>query len=171
MLEIQSLPLDILEKLKSIPRKEALASVSSTTVETASAGTTSQWIDSLVVRLADRNGVAIPTNRTTGRREQIAGGYVHEVEPGVKNWVSVLDFKSMYPSIMISNNICSTTLIRDSTVDPSHYVSPVTNTRYLSKEDRVGLVPLLLQDLMNSRDKYKKHIQKLLKMVMKTKHS
>ena len=151
------LPLDILERLKSIPRKEALASVSSTTVETASAGTTSQWIDSLVVRLADRNRVAIPmTNRTTGRREQIAGGYVHEVEPGVKNWVAVLDFKSMYPSIMISNNICSTTLIRDSTTDPSHFCSPITNTRYLSKDERIGLVPLLLQDLMNSRDKYKK---------------
>ena len=151
------LPLDILERLKSIPRKEALASVSSTTVETASAGTTSQWIDSLVVRLADRNGVAIPTtNRTTGRREQIAGGYVHEVEPGVKNWVAVLDFKSMYPSIMISNNICSTTLIRDSSIESSHFVSPITNTRYLSKDNRIGLVPLLLQDLMNSRDKYKK---------------
>ena len=151
------LPLDILEKLKSIPRKEALASVSSTTVETASAGTTSQWIDSLVVRLADRNGVAIPmTNRTTGRREQIAGGYVHEVEPGVKNWVAVLDFKSMYPSIMISNNICSTTLIRDSTTESSHFISPITNTRYLSKDVRIGLVPLLLQDLMDSRDKYKK---------------
>ena len=151
------LPLDILERLKSIPRKEALASVSSTTVETASAGTTSQWIDSLVVRLADRNRVAIPmTNRTTGRREQIAGGYVHEVEPGVKNWVAVLDFKSMYPSIMITNNICSTTLIRDSTTDSSHFCSPITNTRYLSKDERIGLVPLLLQDLMNSRDKYKK---------------
>ena len=151
------LPLDILERLKSIPRKEALASVSSTTVETASAGTTSQWIDSLVVRLADRNRVAIPmTNRTTGRREQIAGGYVHEVESGVKNWVAVLDFKSMYPSIMITNNICSTTLIRDSTTDSSHFCSPITNTRYLSKDERIGLVPLLLQDLMNSRDKYKK---------------
>ena len=151
------LPLDILDKLKSIPRKEALASVSSTTVETASTGTTSQWIDSLVVRLADRNGVAIPTtNRTAGRREQIAGGYVHEVEPGTKNWVAVLDFKSMYPSIMISNNICSTTLIRDADKDPSHFISPVTETRYLSKEDRVGLVPLLLQGLMDSRDKYKK---------------
>ena len=151
------LPLDILDKLKSISRKEALASVSSTTVETASAGTTSQWIDSLVVRLADRNRVAIPTtNRTTGRREQIAGGYVHEVEPGTKNWVAVLDFKSMYPSIMISNNICSTTLIRDNHKDSSHFISPVTETRYLSKEDRVGLVPLLLQGLMDSRDKYKK---------------
>ena len=151
------LPLDILDKLKSIPRKEALASVSSTTVETASTGTTSQWIDSLVIRLADRNGVAIPsTNRATGRREQIAGGYVHEVEPGTKNWVAVLDFKSMYPSIMISNNICSTTLIREGEKDPSHFISPVTETRYLSKEDRVGLVPLLLQGLMDSRDKYKK---------------
>ena len=124
--------------MKSLPRKEALASVSSTTVETASAGTTSQWIDSLVVRLADRNGVAIPTtNRPTRRREQIAGGYVHEVEPGVKNWVAVLDFKSMYPSIMISNNICSTTLIRDSSIESSHFVSPITNTRNLSKDKRI----------------------------------
>ena len=159
------LPLDILDKLKSIPRKEALASVSSTTVATASTGTTSQWIDSLVVRLADRNGVAIPTtNRTTGRREQIAGGYVHEVEPGVKNWVAVLDFKSMYPSIMISNNICSTTLIRNSDKDPTHFISPVTETRYLSKEDRVGLVPLLLQGLMDSRDKYKKAYSQALEI-------
>jgi len=62
----------------------------------------------------------------------------------------------MYPSIMISNNICSTTLIRDSNVDSSHFVSPITNTRYLSKNERIGLVPLLLQDLMDSRDKYKK---------------
>jgi DNA polymerase I len=159
------LPLDILDKLKSIPRKEALASVSSTTVATASTGTTSQWIDSLVVRLADRNGVAIPTtNRTTGRREQIAGGYVHEVEPGVKNWVAVLDFKSMYPSIMISNNICSTTLIRNSDKDPTHFISPVTETRYLSKEDRVGLVPLLLQGLMDSRDKYKQAYSQALEI-------
>ena len=40
------LPLDILDRLQSVARKEALASVSLTTVETASVGTTSQWIDS-----------------------------------------------------------------------------------------------------------------------------
>lgn len=61
------LPLDILDKLKSIPRKEALASVSSTTVETASNGTTSQWIDSLVVRLADRNGGRNSYNKSNFR--------------------------------------------------------------------------------------------------------
>ena len=41
------LPLDILEKMKSIARKEALASVSLTTVDVASTSTTSRWIDSL----------------------------------------------------------------------------------------------------------------------------
>ena len=150
------LPLDILDRLQSVARKEALASVSLTTVETASVGTTSQWIDSLVIRLADRTGVAVPTTISgPRRRDQIAGGYVHEVDAGISPWVVVLDFKSMYPSIMISSNICSTTLVRDDSLDDSHSVSPTTETRYLSKDERLGLVPRLLEQLMSSRDQHK----------------
>ncbi|MFL2498979.1 MAG: DNA polymerase domain-containing protein [Candidatus Thalassarchaeum sp.] len=150
------LPLDILDRLQSVARKEALASVSLTTVETASAGTTSQWIDSLVIRLADSTGVAVPTTISgPRRRDQIAGGYVHEVDAGLKPWIVVLDFKSMYPSIMISNNICSTTLVRDDSTDESYSVSPTTETRYLSKDERLGLVPRLLEQLMSSRDQHK----------------
>ena len=150
------LPLDILDRLQSVARKEALASVSLTTVETASTGTTSQWIDSLVIRLAARSDVAVPTTISgPRRRDQIAGGYVHEVDAGISPWVVVLDFKSMYPSIMIANNICSTTLVRDDTTDDSYSVSPTTQTRYLSKENRVGLVPHLLEQLMQSRDRHK----------------
>ncbi|MCH1592332.1 MAG: hypothetical protein L7R66_04995 [Candidatus Thalassarchaeaceae archaeon] len=152
------LPLDILGHLKAIARKEALASVSLTAVETAANGTTSQWIDSLVMRLADKDGIAVPmTNAGPRKRDQIAGGYVHEVEPGMEPWVVVLDFKSMYPSIMITNNICSTTLVRDGgDQDPSHSVSPTTGTRYKSKDEMNGLVPRLLEDLMAKRDLYKK---------------
>jgi len=154
------LPLDILGHLKAIARKEALASVSLTAVETAANGTTSQWIDSLVMRLADKEGIAVPmTNAGPRKRDQIAGGYVHEVEPGMEPWVVVLDFKSMYPSIMISNNICSTTLVRDDHEDPSHSVSPTTGTRYKSKEEMNGLVPRLLEDLMAKRDLYKKEME------------
>ena len=150
------LPLDILDRLQSVARKEALASVSLTTVETASSGTTSQWLDSLVIRLADRRNVSVPTtNSGPRRRDQITGGYVHEVDAGLEPWVVVLDFKSMYPSIMIANNICSTTLLRDGSVDDSHSVSPITETRYLSKEDRLGLVPQLLEQLMQSREVHK----------------
>ena len=150
------LPLDILDRLQSVARKEALASVSLTTVETASSGTTSQWLDSLVIRLADRRNVSVPTtNSGPRRRNQIAGGYVNEVDAGLEPWVVVLDFKSMYPSIMIANNICFTTLLRDGSVDDSHSVSPTTETRYLSKEDRLGLVPQLLEQLMQSREVHK----------------
>jgi len=150
------LPLDILDRLQSIARKEALASVSLTTVESASLDTTSRWIDSLVIRLADRTNVAVPTTISgPRRRDQIAGGYVHEVDAGISPWVVVLDFKSMYPSIMISNNICSTTLVRDNSTDDSHSISPTTETRYLSKDERIGLVPHLLEQLMSSRDQHK----------------
>ena len=150
------LPLDILERLQSVARKEALASVSLTTVETASTGTTSQWIDSLVIRLADRRDVAVPTTISgPRRRDQITGGYVHEVDAGISPWVVVLDFKSMYPSIMIANNICSTTLVRDGATNDSHSVSPTTQTRYLSKDEWTGLVPQLLEQLMQSRDRHK----------------
>jgi len=155
------LPLDILDNLKSIARKEALASVSLTTVDIAATSTTSRWIDSLVIRLADREGVAVPnTNQGPRKQGKIAGGYVHEVDPGVEPWVVVLDFKSMYPSIMISNNICSTTLVRDDSEDKSHSVSPTTSTRYISKEERLGLVPQLLEGLMDSRDIHKSALAK-----------
>ena len=155
------LPLDILGNLKSIARKEALASVSLTTVDIAAPSTPSRWIDSLVIRLADREGVAVPnTNQGPRKQGKIAGGYVHEVDPGVEPWVVVLDFKSMYPSIMISNNICSTTLVRDNSEDESHSVSPTTSTRYISKEERLGLVPQLLEGLMDSRDSHKSALAK-----------
>ena len=156
------LPLDILEKMKSIARKEALASVSLTTVDIASTSTTSRWIDSLVIRLADRSMVAVPnTNQGPRKRDKIAGGYVHEVDPGVKPWVVVLDFKSMYPSIMISNNICSTTLVRDGSEDDSHSVSPVTRYRS-SQKGKTGLSSSAPPGLMDSRDRHKSALAKAI---------
>ena len=155
------LPLDILGHLQSVERKEALAAVAKTTVETAAAGTTSQWIDSLVIRLADSENIAVPmTQSGPRRRDQIAGGYVHEVEPGLKPWVAVLDFKSMYPSIMISQNICSTTLVRDESKEESHNVSPEGTARYVSLDERKGLVPRLLSKLMEQRDYHKSELKK-----------
>jgi len=69
----------------------------------------------------------------------------------------------MYPSIMIANNICSTTLVRDGAEDDSHSVSPTSGTRYISKDVRVGLVPRLLEDLMASRDRHKAALAKARK--------
>ena len=152
------LPLEILNEISAIERKEALAAVAGMPLETAIAGTTSQWIDSLVIRLADRECIAVPRTRRGPRGDQIVGGYVHEVEAGVHEWIAVLDFKSMYPSIMIANNICYTTRvdakIRPDEVDTESHESPIGAT-YLPASFRKGLVPRLLESLMEQRASHK----------------
>ena len=155
-----ALPLDILHAIQAIRRKEAVAAVAKVPFETASNGSTSQLLDSLVVRLADRREVAVPlTGSAEAKEGQITGGYVHDVEAGLHPWIAVLDFKSMYPSIMIGHNVCYTTRI-----DPSHpeqpgdddeiHTSP-TEAKFWSSSYRKGLVPTLLEDLMGQRDEHK----------------
>ena len=153
------LPWEILDELRIIPGKESLAAVSKTSLDVVINGTTSNWIDSLVIRLADRSNVAVPMTKRYDRSDQIAGGYVHEVEPGVFPWVAVLDFKSMYPSIMINNNICRTTMIEDTNNQLPCYESP-DGIKYLHKNQREGLVPKLLIDLMSQRDLHKNEMKK-----------
>jgi DNA polymerase I len=63
----------------------------------------------------------------------------------------VLDFKSMYPSVIISNNICFTTLSQDGEVE-----SPFKGVRFLSKDQRHGILPGVLETLMKDRDDIKK---------------
>ena len=153
------LPLRILNKISAVKRKEALASVASVPLDVAISGTTSQWIDSLVIRLADKENVAVPRTNRGGGGDQIVGGYVHEVEAGVHRWIAVLDFKSMYPSIMISNNICYTTRIDekerpDEVSEEGLHESPY-GAKFLPAENRRGLVPRLLEDLMKLRAQHK----------------
>ena len=155
-----TLPLQILRKIQATRRKEAVAAVAKVPFETAANGSTSQLLDSLVIRLAEARNVAVPLTGSAAKKEgQITGGYVHDVEAGMHPWIAVLDFKSMYPSIMIGNNVCHTTRI-----DPSHPIQPEkgelvhispTGAQFRNKEEREGLVPFLLQDLMSQRDVHK----------------
>ena len=154
------LPLDILQELQVIRRKEAVAAVAKVTFDTAANGSTSQLIDSLVIRLADSENVAVPlTGSAQAKEGQITGGYVHEVAAGLHPWIAVLDFKSMYPSIMIGHNICYTTRIdpvqSDQPSEDEHVHTAPTGARFRHQSVRKGLVPALLEDLMAQRDEHK----------------
>ncbi|MDP6869878.1 MAG: DNA polymerase domain-containing protein [Candidatus Poseidoniaceae archaeon] len=154
------LPLDIMHEIQAFRRKEAIASVAKVSLDTSANGTTSQLIDSLVIRLADRSGIGVPLTGSADRKEeQITGGYVHDVEAGLHPWIAILDFKSMYPSIMIGNNICYTTRIDPGSTDQPNkdeliHKSP-TGAKFRNSESRRGMVPQLLEDLMSQRDEHK----------------
>ena len=157
------LPLDILGAIQAVRRKEAVAAVAKVPFETAANGSTSQLIDSLVIRLADKEHVAVPlTGSAEAKEGQITGGYVHDVEAGLHPWIAVLDFKSMYPSIMIGHNICYTTRIDPAQPDPPaegrYHTSPI-ESKFRLAEDRKGMVPALLEDLMAQRDEHKAAIK------------
>ena len=149
------LALKILLKVGTVRKGMDLAAVSKLPVEDVLVSGTSTLADSLLIRQADRSGVGVPMNgrRLARGEEQIEGGYVHTMKPGLYHWVCVLDFKSMYPSLIIANNVCFTTLSPDGEI-----VSP-DGVRYMSKERRVGLLPRILSDLMNERDSIKKRMK------------
>ena len=155
------IPIDIMHEIQAFRRKEAIAAVAKVPLDVSANGTTSQLIDSLVIRLADRTNIGVPMTGSAERKEgQIQGGYVHDVEAGLHPWVAILDFKSMYPSIMIGKNICYTTRIDEGSTDQPDeeeeiHESP-TGAKFRNKTARHGMVPLLLEKLMSQRDEHKK---------------
>lgn len=148
------LALRILNEVDTLKKGMDLAAVSKLSIEDVLTSGTSQLADSLLIRAADRAGVAVPQ---MGKRvrddDQIEGGYVHDIKPGLYHWVCVLDFKSMYPSTIIAKNICFTTLSPEGSI-----VAP-SGTRFVSKDVRLGLLPKILQDLMDQRDSIKKRMK------------
>ncbi|MFQ5837966.1 MAG: DNA-directed DNA polymerase [Thermoplasmata archaeon] len=139
------LSLRILEKLASLEKAMDLATVSKLPLDDVLNGRTSNLIDSILIRAADREGYGVPMMKRRGGTESIEGGYVHSIEPGLYEWVVGMDFRAMYPSLIIENNICFTTLHPEGEV-----VSP-TGIRFLDKDKRAGLLPRILNDLMNQR--------------------
>ncbi len=147
------LALRILLKIDVIDKYLDLASVTKFPLDDVIHSGTSTWVDSLLIREADRNGIGVPMQGQERKRGKIEGGYVHTIEPGLYHWVCVLDFKSMYPSIIIKYNICFTTLSEDGEI-----MSP-TGARFLSPERRKGLIPKILKELMERRDDLKRRMR------------
>lgn len=145
------LALRILEKIAILEKDMDLATVSRLPLNEVINGMTSTLIDSILIREADKNHIGVPLTRRNTKSDKIEGGYVHTIAPGVYHWVIVLDFKSMYPSIIITNNLCFTTISKDGDI-----VSPYKDVRFLSKEKKEGLFPRILGKLMKERDSTKK---------------
>ncbi|MEE9236495.1 MAG: DNA polymerase domain-containing protein [Thermoplasmata archaeon] len=147
------LSLRILERLASVEKAMDLATVSKLPLDDVLNGRTSNLIDSILIRIADREGFGVPMMKRRGSGESIIGGYVHSIDPGLYEWVVGMDFRAMYPSLIIENNICFTTLHATGEI-----VSP-TGAHFLTREKRVGLLPRILKDLMGQRDEIRKKME------------
>ena len=80
------------------------------------------------------------------------GATVIDPETGLHEQIVILDYQSLYPSIMRAHNICPTMIIKDEKCD--QYVETVNGVKFANKEP--GIVPKILENLFNERVKYKK---------------
>ncbi len=144
------LALRILQRLRTVEKAGDLATVAHLPLEEGLNGRTSLFIDAMLIPRADRLHVGVPPSNRARRESSIEGGYVHTIKPGIYRWVVVLDFKSMYPSIIIAKNICFTTISPDGTT-----LAP-GGARFLSPEVRQGVIPLILRELLSDRDRFRR---------------
>lgn len=94
-----------------------------------------------------------PSSSLYGKRKskRITGGYVKEPEKGLHENIVAFDFRSLYPSIIISKNVSLDTLVSET--DNECFVAPEVGYKFL-KEPK-GFVPSVIGNLLNERAKIK----------------
>lgn len=98
------------------------------------------------------------TTITSNKKPKFQGGLVFEPEKGLhKNYILVMDFNSLYPSIIQEFNICFTTVNRDAyntTHDEERDMPSIPE-----RDSEPGVLPRLLNTLVSRR----REVKKLLK--------
>eukprot|EP00927_Polykrikos_kofoidii_P028967 TRINITY_DN25129_c0_g1_i1.p1 TRINITY_DN25129_c0_g1~~TRINITY_DN25129_c0_g1_i1.p1 ORF type:complete len:1084 (-),score=236.72 TRINITY_DN25129_c0_g1_i1:126-3377(-) len=123
-------------------------------------------VTSQLLRKARAQGFVLP-GRGAGGGDTYEGGFVMEPQTGLhEDPVVVLDFASLYPSIMIARNLCYTTLLpegADRAAASGNGVDPACITRslatsetgsphlFVTKDLRRGLLPQILEELLAAR--------------------
>ncbi len=147
------LALMIYLKIRILDRNLYLSTVSMLPLDDVTNGGTSTYVDSILIRRADLENIGVPMSSRRSGNETYEGGYVHTMEPGLYDMIVVLDFKSMYPSMIIKYNICFTTLSKNGTIEAPN------GAKFLSPDVKKGIIPDILEKLMKDRDKVKKQMK------------
>ena len=104
-----------------------------------------KMVSQCVAECAKRNIVLQPQFPSEWR--QYEGAYVLEPVKGVYHGCSILDFQSLYPSIIIAYNICPSTYTRFADSN-SHAVK---DTQHYFRKKPVGLIPGMIKRILDER--------------------
>ncbi|MCX8205898.1 MAG: DNA-directed DNA polymerase [Candidatus Micrarchaeota archaeon] len=140
-----------------------IARVAGITLDDAVSSTTGQLVEHVLLGEAHKRGVLAPNKPKESEvaardDEPIEGAYVKLPEPGIYDRIMVFDFRSLYPSIIVSHNISPETMGCDCCKGKDAHVSP-DGTRFCSK--RKGIIPEVLASLLQHRATLKRQMKGL----------
>ncbi len=126
-------------------------------VGTAAVGFRIEWF---LMREAYEIGELIP-KRVERPYIPYAGAVVLEPKPGVHQNIAVLDFKAMYPTIMITRNVSPDTYVAPTEPEPSSGVNVAPEVGHRFRKEPPGFYKEVLSELIASRDQIRPKLSKL----------
>ncbi len=143
-----------------LPLEIEISSVAKMPLFQTTLSTSGQLVENLLMYQATQRNQLIPKKPVGDAiyeraNAPIQGAFVKLPEPGIYENIAVLDFRGLYPSIIISYNIDPGTLVEEG---KDCFISP-TDAKF-SKKER-GLVPAVLEYLVDKRGEIKNKIKKI----------
>ena len=139
-------------------------------LHTAARSSIGSSMSSIQFYQAMKNNILIPRNKSIPEAFKSAlellvgdrGGFIYEPEVGVHDDVGEVDFSSMYPTLMVNNNISAETVLCKCCPNSKLRIPELD---YNICEKKRGIVPQALKPVVNKRLQYKK-----LKLETKDEH-
>jgi len=150
------LAMNLVVKLNLMDKYIALSRASGMLLQDTLDGGEATRIENYLLREFNKKGYIFPLKPETVGDKDLIGGAVLEPKHGLHSDVAVLDFKSMYPSIIRSYNICPTTLTKDT----ENSLETASGARFLKKSVREGVLPKIVEYLVVTRGAVKKEMKK-----------
>jgi DNA polymerase elongation subunit (family B) len=155
------LPLDILEHENLCSMLFQMASISGASLQQAFQMTNSSLVISSLAHSCNEQGYVynLPKVEKNGKFQ---GAFVFDPQPGLYKLLAILDFASLYPSIIIGCNMCYTTIDEDDDGDgiddDTTAVDLPGDRKVRFTRKKLGLLPMTLQAFMQERSKVKKEM-------------
>lgn len=98
------------------------------------------------------------------QREKYEGAFVFEPTPGIYENISMWDFTSYWPSIIVTFNLSRSTLLEKK--EKGSQEAEVWGKKFYFQKEK-GFFPLMLQEIIDKRKKYKKELAKEFNAITK----
>jgi DNA polymerase I len=169
------LAMHMLLDLRLMDKYIALSRASGSLLQDVVNGGQSGMVENLLMRRFRERGRVVPPKPDAGvsdergvENEGLKGGAVLVPEKGLVEDVVILDYKSLYPTIMMAHNLCYTTVLTGPQADDNaakvngseSIITAPSGGRFVSPQVSPGIMPAVLRELLDERTATKNLMKK-----------
>jgi DNA polymerase I len=157
------LALHLLLDLKLMDKYIALSRASGSLLQDIVNGGQSGMVENLLLRRFGERKRVIPPKPDTEvseeryiENDELKGGAVLVPEKGLQEDIVILDYKSLYPTIMMAHNLCYSTVVTGGSPPGDHTTTAPSGGKFVTLEVSPGIVPGVLRELLDQRTQTKR---------------